>query len=138
VNTAMIAGAQGLCFAVPGNLAIDIASQLIHGGHIRRGWLGLGCARVRLTRRQVRYFSLNEDSAVRITEIQPASPAESGGLAQGDIIISIDGVVVVDPDAVHRLLSHERIGTPIAIEVLRGYHRVSVAVTPRERPHSLN
>jgi len=138
VNTAMIAGAQGLCFAVPSNLAIDIASRLIHSGHIQRGWLGLGCAPARLTRRQIRYFSLGEDGAVRVTEVQGNSPAEEGGLAQGDLIIAIAGQVVTHPDAVHRLLSHERIGSSIAIDVLRGYQRVQLQVTPRERPVQLN
>jgi len=138
VNTAMIAGAQGLCFAVPSALAIDISSRLIHSGHIQRGWLGLGCAPARLTRRQIRYFALTEGSAVRVTEVQAQSPAEEGGLAQGDLIISIAGSVITHPDAVHRLLSHERIGTPIAIDVLRGYQRVKLQVTPRERPAQLN
>jgi S1-C subfamily serine protease len=138
VNTAMIAGAQGLCFAIPVNLAVDIASRLIHRGRIERGWLGLACAPARLTRRQVRYFTLPGETAVRVVEVQEGSPAATAGFVRGDLIVSVDGQAVADPDGLHRLLSQERIGVPVAIEVLRGYDRVPLTVVPRERQPALN
>src|SRR4051812_12696733 len=128
VNTAMIAGAQGLCFAIPIALAIDIASRLIHHGRIHRGWLGLACAPARLTRRQVRYFVLGHETAARVVEVQEGSPAADAGLSRGDLIVTIDGQAVADPDAVHRLMSQERIGVAVPFEVLRGYDRVALSV----------
>ncbi len=136
VNTAMIAGAQGLCFAIPIDLAMDIAGRLIHQGRIHRGYLGMSCARATLTRLQIRYFGLANRTAVRISEVADKSPAAEAGLARGDLIITLDGHAVEHPDAVHRLLGEERIGVPVVIEVLRGYDRVAVTVVPRGLLHS--
>jgi S1-C subfamily serine protease len=138
VNTAMIAGAQGLAFAIPVNLAVDIASRLINHGRIHRGYLGLSVAPARLTRRQVRHFQLAAESAVRVVEVQEGSPAALAGLGRGDLIVSVDGHAVADPDELHRLLSQERIGVPVVVEVLRAYDRVPLTVVPRDREPTHN
>ncbi len=134
VNTAMIAGAQGLCFAIPARLAVDIASQLIHQGRVHRAYLGLSCGTMTLTRRQIRHFGLSQRTAVRVQQVQDGSPAASGGLQRGDLVVRIDGTPVEDGDAVHRLLSQERIGVPVPVEVLRGPQRETLTVVPQERP----
>ncbi len=134
VNTAMIQGAQGLCFAIPSRLAIDIASLLIHQGRIHRAYLGLSCGTATLTRRQVRHFALEQPTAVRVLGIQPGSPAQAGGLEQGDLIVAIAGEAVADGDGLHRQLGKERIGVPTALSVLRGAARAELTVVPLERP----
>jgi S1-C subfamily serine protease len=134
VNTATIAGAQGLCFAIPVRLAIDIASQLIHQGRIHRAYFGLSCGTTALTRRQSRHFGLSQRTAVRVQQVQPGSPAADGGLERGDLLVAIDGRAVESGDDVHRLLSQERIGVAVQVEVLRGPHRQTLTVVPQERP----
>ncbi len=134
VNTAMIQGAQGLCFAIPSRLAIDIASQLIHQGRIVRAYLGLSCGTATLTRRQVRHFALDQSTAVRVLGIQDHSPAQAAGLEKGDLIVAIDGQAVADGDGLHRHLGQERIGVQTAISVLRGAVRAELTVMPQERP----
>lgn len=133
VNTMMMAGAQGLCFAIPITLAITIASQLIHRGRVRRGRLGLACAPARLTRRQVRHFRLAHEHAVRIAEVESDGPGAQAGLARGDLLVALDTIALDGPDALHRLLAAERIGEPVTLSVLRGYERVDVEVVPAER-----
>jgi S1-C subfamily serine protease len=133
VNTAMISGAQNLCFAIPIDLAIDVASRLMTGGRIRRAWLGVAGAPARLTRRQQRHFALAGDGALRVTGVESASPAERAGLLRGDLVVAMDGEPVDGPDALHRLLGAERIGSRATASVLRGYSRVELAVVPAER-----
>ncbi|HWE96586.1 MAG TPA: trypsin-like peptidase domain-containing protein, partial [Tepidisphaeraceae bacterium] len=58
VNTAIIAGAQGICFAIPGDTAQFVASRLIRDGRIRRSYIGVGGQTVPLHRRVVRFFAL--------------------------------------------------------------------------------
>lgn len=133
VNTMMIAGAQGLCFAIPIALAVEIAAQLIHRGRVRRGRLGIACAPARLTRRQVRHFRLAHERAVRVAEIEADGPGARAGLARGDLLVALDANALDGPDALHRLLAAERIGAPLTLSVLRGYDRVEIEVVPGER-----
>jgi S1-C subfamily serine protease len=133
INTMMIAGAQGLCFAIPIDLAIEVASQLIHRGRVRRGRLGIACAPARLTRRQVRWFQLPGERAVRVSEVEADGPAARAGLTRGDLLVALDDEALDGPDALHRLLAAERIGAPVRLGVLRAYDRLAVTVVPEER-----
>ena len=133
VNTMMIAGAQNLCFAIPIDVAIAIATRLMASGRIRRAWLGVSCAQTPLTRRQQRHFALTQATAARVIEVESGSPAATAGLVRGDLLIALDGVPVDGPDALHRVLLDERIGKATTATLLRGYARTELAVTPGER-----
>jgi S1-C subfamily serine protease len=132
VATAMIGGAQGLCFAVSSNTALFVVGEFIGHGRVRRAHLGVAAQTLPLPRR-IAVAAGAAATAVRIGEILPGGPAETGGLRVGDIIHSIDGAVVAGADDLIRLLGAERIGRPVEVSVLRAERVHRVTVTPQER-----
>jgi S1-C subfamily serine protease len=117
VNTAIIPGAQAICFAV----AIDIAAwaipQLLRHGRVRRGWLGVGGTTIELDKRIARAHGLAQ--AVRVTTVENDSPAAMARLRPGDIIVGLDGVEVTSVDKLHQLLGDGRVGRDVVLKVLR-------------------
>jgi len=132
VNTAIIAAAQGICFATSIDMAQQVVPQLMRHGRVRRASLGVSAQNLRLPRRYVRHFELTIESAVRLMEIVPGGPAARAGLQAGDIVIEFDGRAVDGIDALHHLLDAERIGRVVSVTVLRRDQRHEFAVTPSE------
>lgn len=133
VNTAIIAGAQSICFAVPADTARWVVSELFHHGHVARAWLGVGARTVPLARRVAHHHDLRLDSAILIDEVMPEGPAAVAGLRSGDRIIGIDDLAVGDVDHLHRVLARHRIGRATRIDLLRGTTRTSVTLVPQAR-----
>lgn len=136
VNTAVILPAQGLCFAIPVNTARWVAGLLIREGRIRRGWLGIGCQNVTLQRRRVREFGLMAATAPLVLHVEKGSPAETAGLAEGDILVGFEGQMLRGVDDLHRLLTEGRIGSAASLTLLRRGERREVSIVPRESPHA--
>jgi S1-C subfamily serine protease len=134
VNTAIIAGAQGICFAIPSNTAQFVASRLIRDGRVRRSYIGLGGQNVNLHRRIVRFHHLEQDSGVLVQAIEKDGPAEKSGVREGDILITFDGKPIEIIDDLQRLLTQERSGQSYPVEVLRQQEKLLLTVTPQERP----
>jgi S1-C subfamily serine protease len=120
VNTAIIRGAQSICFAV----AIDIASwvipQLLQHGRVRRAHLGVGGSTVPLHRRVVLAHGLAQQQGVRVSSVEKDSPADRAGLHEGDVLIGLDGVVIDSVDRLHQTLDAGRIQRDCALKLLRG------------------
>jgi S1-C subfamily serine protease len=134
VNTAIIAGAQGLCFAIAANTAQYVVGRLIRDGRIRRSYIGVAGQNVPVPRQIVRYYSLAVSSGILVVSIEPHSPAAKSPLREGDVIISLDGRDVAGIDQLHRLLSEERIGTDTTLTVIRATDKHDIVVTPAESP----
>jgi S1-C subfamily serine protease len=132
VNTAVILPAQGICFATASNTAQYVAAELIRLGRVRRSYVGLGLQDVELSRRAVRHFRLENDSAVRVITVDDAGPAKKAGVKVGDIVVSFAGRPVSGVDDLHRLLTGDRVGQATELSVFRGSERLSFEVTPRE------
>jgi S1-C subfamily serine protease len=133
VNTAIIAGAQGICFAIPSRTAQFVASRLIRDGRVRRAYLGVAGQSVRLTRRQVERYHLAAPGAVLVTSVEPDSPAARAGLVARDLVVGIGTSAVTSVDDLHRCLSEETIGLPVEMAFFRGGERKRRVVTPIER-----
>ena len=136
INTAIIRGAQALCFAVAVDIAAWVVPQLLRHGSVRRAWLGVGGATTQLPRRVVSALALDGSGAVRIETIEPGSPAAQAGLREGDLIVGIDGQPVPSVDRLHQLLDAERIGRDCVVKLLRGRMPPQVmflSVRPSER-----
>lgn len=133
VNTAVIAGAQGICFAIPSRTAEFVASRLIRHGRVRRAYLGVSGQSVRLTRRQVERYHLAAPGAVLITGIEPGSPASKAGLLARDLVVGIGTSAVTSVDDLHRCLSEETIDLPVEVAFFRGGERQRRVITPVER-----
>jgi S1-C subfamily serine protease len=132
VNTAIIPMAQGICFAIPSATAQFVAARLIRDGHIKRSFLGVGGQNVPLHRRVVRYFRLEVETGVLVTNIDPDSPAAKAGVTDGDLIVALDGKPVANIDDLLRLMTDERVGVTIPMTVIRRTEKMDLAVTPAE------
>jgi S1-C subfamily serine protease len=133
VNTAVIAGAQGICFAIPARTAEFVASRLMRDGRVRRAYLGVAGQTIRFTRRQADRYHLAAPGAVLVTSVEPGSPAEIAGLAPRDLLVGVGSAPVTSVDDLHRVLAEEAIGVPIELVFFRGGVRQTRRVTPLER-----
>jgi S1-C subfamily serine protease len=134
INTAIIAGAQGICFAVPVNTALFVIPQLIRDGRVRRGWIGVSGQTIALSRRRVQISHLEGAGGVLITAVAPQSPAESAGLHARDIIVEFAGARVSSVDDLHRLLTEPRAERTVPITVVRDGARRIFPIIPAESP----
>ncbi len=132
INTAMIQLAQGICFAIGINTARFVASRLIRDGRIRRAYIGLAGQNVDMPRAIARANQLAVSSAVRVSSVEPDSPAARGGLEEGDIIYAFDGTAVTGVDELHRILDEERINIAAEVAIVRRGDRRTVSVVPAE------
>lgn len=132
VNTAIIAMAQGIGFAIPATTAKWVVSQLLLHGRVRRGFLGLAGRPRPLERRLVRFHQLPGDYAVEALSVDPRGPAGQGGLREGDLIVAIHGQGVANVDDMHRFLAEWPVGEPVSLTVIRGRERLDLKVTPAE------
>jgi S1-C subfamily serine protease len=136
INTAVIMGAQGICFAVASNTAQFVVSELIQHGRVRRGYIGVTAQTAPVPRRHARAAGISNGSGATITGLEPNAPAALAGLMSLDTIVRADGEAVTGVDDLIRLLNRERIGRAVAIDVLRRGTLRSFTVTPLERPAS--
>jgi len=89
INTAIVAGASGIGFAIPSNMARKIYTELRDKGRVTRGWLGVSIQQ--LTPELARSFGARESKGVLINEVVPDSPAAKAGLKPGDILLEFEG-----------------------------------------------
>jgi S1-C subfamily serine protease len=134
INTAMIVGAQGLCFAVASNTASFVISEFVRHGRVRRAQIGIAAQTVTLPRRVALALSAGP-GAVRITGIEPGGPAASAGLQVGDLLLSLDGVAVSGTDDLVRLLDAERIGRKMLVSFMRNDKIERKSVLAVDRRH---
>jgi S1-C subfamily serine protease len=136
VNTAVIMGAQGICFAIAINTAKFVAARLIRDGKITRGYIGIAGQNVDLSRRVARFHKLGAQSGVLVTSIENGSPASLSELRQGDVIVSFSGKAVAGIDDLQRLLTDEQVGSRVEVVALRGTERVTISLSPARSPRS--
>jgi len=132
VNTAMIPQAQAICFATGINTAKWVIGQLFAHGRVRRAYIGLSGASVKIATRIVRHFGLPGPGAVHVVEVAAGSPAARAGLTAGDRLIALDGAAVGGIDGLQRMLDASRIGRDCELKVLRRAQLVSMTVRPIE------
>ena len=99
INTAIVAQAQGIGFAIPVNMAKEIIEDLKAKGKVTRGWLGVSVQDI--TEDLAKSMKLKDRSGALVTEVFEGDPADKAGIKQGDIIIEVDGKKVKDT---HELL----------------------------------
>ncbi len=132
VNTAVIATAQGLCFAVSSNLATYVAGQIIMHGKVKRAHLGIAAQPVNLTARMIGANQLHTKTGVYIFEITADANAQNTQLKLGDIIVEFEDKPVSTVDNLHKYLNENVIGKKIALGVLRAGRKQIIHVIPGE------
>jgi S1-C subfamily serine protease len=134
VNTAIIRPAQGICFAIASNTARWVVAWLIKDGRIRRSFIGVVGQNVPLLRKVVRYHHLTQETGVLVAGLEPESPATRAGLREGDILLALDDAATPAVDALHKLLTGDRIGERAIVTFLRGVELRRHAIIPLEMP----
>lgn len=132
INTAVIQSAQGICFAIGINTAKFVLDQLMREGRVRRSVIGVAGQTVPIPRKLARHHGLLSESGVFVTALTDRSPARASGVRDGDIVVGFAGLPVSGIDDLHRLLTHERVGAPAPLRVLRGGRILDLTVTPGE------
>jgi S1-C subfamily serine protease len=132
VNTAIIAGAQGICFATSMDSARSVVTELLRHGRVRRASLGIAAQNASLPRRYVHFFNLAADTAVRVMEVGAGGPAARAGVEQGDLLIALDGTSCKSIDHLHRLLTVDRIDASVTLSVVRRDRKFELTLRPVE------
>jgi len=132
MNTAMIARAQGICFAVASNTAVFAVTEFIAHGRVRRAHIGIAAETVPLPRR-IGLATGSGARAIRVSEVEKGGPAAAAGVLAGDLLLSVDGVAIEGADELIRLLNAERIGRATTLALLRGGAVEHRTVVPIER-----
>jgi len=132
INTAMIAMAQGLSFAVPVNTAKWVVSELVMRGKVRRAYLGL-VGQVRpIGRRTQRYFELPTATAVEVVSVDENGPARKAGLRKKDLIVAVNGTSTTRVDDIHRILVGQSAGSVFNLTILRNGKRQELRIVAGE------
>jgi serine protease Do len=135
INTAIASrsgGYQGIGFAIPINLARNIRDQLVNGGTVRRGFLGILIQP--LSPDMAKAFGSTDTKGVLIGGVGDDSPAKKAGLLREDIIVQLDGKRVVHPGAFRNRVAMLAPGTEVQLTVLREGQRKQITVTLGELP----
>jgi S1-C subfamily serine protease len=133
INTAVILGAQGICFAVASNTASFVVSELIRHGRVRRASIGVAGQTVPLPRRVAHAAGLTSRSGVVVVSVEADTPAARAGVAAGDVILALDQEPITGVDDLVRVLNGSRIGQSTRLKLLRHGNMREVTVTPIER-----
>jgi S1-C subfamily serine protease len=132
INTAIIQGAQGICFAVPVNTARWVAGLLINEGRVRRAFLGVTAESRPIHIRVAREHGLPSAMAVGVVAISEGSPAEAAGIAPRDVITHLGDTPLSGVDDLQRFLGRVEIGTTVPLRLLRRYVPIETQVKLKE------
>jgi S1-C subfamily serine protease len=134
INTAIIQSAQGICFAIPINIAKRIVPQLMQHGRVVRGYLGMHGRDVPVARPLLRAFGLTQQSGVEVVALEESGPAAQAGIAEGDLIVGLGDQPICTIDDLQKRLEQVAVGIPAEIVLLRGDRRLVRFVIPGEYP----
>ncbi len=136
INTAIISGAQGICFAVASNTAQFVLSEIIRHGYVRRAYIGVSGQTAPIPRRHAVVAGVENKMGALLAQIESDGPAAQAGLLPGDVVIKLDGVEVKGVDDLIRALDRDRIDRPLEMEVLRMGRLRAIDIHPIERKPS--
>jgi S1-C subfamily serine protease len=133
INTAIIMGAQGICFAVASNTAHFVAGEIARHGRVRRAYIGVGAATTPIPRRVALRLGLVQATGARLLSVDQSGPAAQAGLLTGDLIIALDDKPVVGVADLMRLLDADKIARTVSVDFIRRSEKLRLWIGPRER-----
>ncbi len=136
INTAIISGAQGICFAVASNTAQFVLSEIIRHGYVRRAYIGVSGQTAPIPRRHAVVAGIDNKMGALLAQIEPEGPAAKAGLLPGDVVIRLDGVDVNGVDDLIRVLDRDRVDRTLEMDVLRMGRLRAIDIHPVERKPS--
>ncbi len=122
---------NGIALAIPMDIAKNIADTLVKQGYIKRGYLGISSQLVRLPDAQ--RAGQTQEHGLLIVKVDENSPAQKGGLMLGDILVALDGHAINDSEDLQILLTGDRVGKAIPVDVIRGNTLQTLQVTVGQR-----
>jgi S1-C subfamily serine protease len=137
INTAIISGAQGICFAVASNTAQFVLSEIIRHGYVRRAYIGVSGQTAPIPRRHAVIAGVENKMGALLAQIEPDGPAARAGLLPGDVVVKLDGADVNGVDDLIRVLDRDRIERTVEMDVLRMGRLRAVDIHPIERKPSV-
>ncbi|MBF0492883.1 MAG: DegQ family serine endoprotease [Deltaproteobacteria bacterium] len=117
INTAIIASGQGIGFAIPINVAKNLAPQLEKKGKVSRGFLGVGIQE--MDENLVKSFGLSNDKGALVVGVNPGGPAEKVGIEVGDVIVSFNGKTIEGAHDLPIQVSQASVGSKVPVEIIR-------------------
>jgi S1-C subfamily serine protease len=133
INTAVIMGAQGICFAVASNTANFVAGEIARHGRVRRAFIGIGAATTAIPRRIALRLGLEQTHGARLLSVDQSGPAAHAGLLTGDLVIALDGKPVSGVADLLRALDAEKINRTVSVDFLRRSEQLRLWIGPVER-----
>ncbi|MEW6131939.1 MAG: DegQ family serine endoprotease [Pseudomonadota bacterium] len=125
-------GYQGLSFAIPIDLAMDVAGQIKSGGKVARGWLGVAIQEVSADLAES--FGLDRPRGALIAEVQDGSPADKGGLQVSDVVLKFNGKAIENAGDLPRAVGSTRPGSKVSVQVWRKRALKELTVVTGEMP----
>jgi serine protease Do len=119
-------GFMGVSFAIPINVAMDVADQLREDGYVNRGWLGVMIQPV--SSDLAESFGMEEAQGALIADLDPEGPAAKGGLKAGDVILEVNGETVDRSSSLPRLIGRVAPGDEVDLRLMRDGEERSEAV----------
>jgi serine protease Do len=135
INTAIIAGGQGIGFAIPIDLAKGIIKQLKTNGEVTRGWLGITIQDLKGDLAE--YYGAKSETGVLVADVIPGDPADKAGIKPHDIITDINGNKVTSSHELTATAARLPIGENATVTVLRDGKQKTLNVTVGKRPLTL-
>ncbi len=124
-------GSQGIGFAIPASLALDIMRQLIRDGKVTRGWLGIEGTEISLRSPN---GGMERVRGVLVLGVFVDSPADRAGVEPGDIIVAVNGEPVHRVRNVLEMIASHKPGDRVRLDLLRGKERLRLTLVTTERP----
>lgn len=132
INTAIVAQANGIGFAIPANMAKEILPQLKEKGRVVRGWLGVMVQKV--TPELAQSFGLAAGKGALVAQVQEGSPAAKAGIKKGDIILKFEGKEINEMDELPRLVAGTPVGKKANVVIFRDKKEMSLMIDLGEMP----
>lgn len=136
IATAVIAGYQGLCFAVAVNTATYVIQELMDHGFVRRGSIGLIAQQAPIPAGLARATGVTQPYAVFVAHVDAGGPAAKAGVKEGDLLIAAGDQPLTGLDDLLRALDHHAINKPTLFTLIREGRLMTVSITPRVRKRS--
>jgi serine protease Do len=137
INTAIFSrtgGSEGIGFAIPSSIALDVVEALIKTGKVVRGWMGIAIQEI--TPALAKSFKLPEQrkTGVLISDVNEDGPSSLAGLKRGDVIIAFDDKEVRNVSQLRNMVARTIVGRSAKVKVFRDGQEQIVNVKVAERP----
>ncbi|TMQ07623.1 MAG: DegQ family serine endoprotease [Deltaproteobacteria bacterium] len=135
INTAIASrtgGYQGIGFAIPSSMAMQVENAILHGGKVTRGWLGVAIQDV--TPDLAKQMDLTARHGVLVSDVTRDSPAAKAGLQRGDVVVSVDGASINDSAHLRNAIALAGKGKQLSLQIERHGKPMTVPVTLGETP----